>query len=351
MRARTVLLLALSVCVLTIGVRANEKPTPEYQNIMKSNGGVPTAAAPDKPTGDAATLSTVKVPESGKLKVEDRVVGVGQGRDGEIVDVVDMKLSDVVAHAGLALYAEIALILFFLVFVAVLLLCLPGMVWAKSKPAAAGASSSSSVPASASASAAASAPAAAPSSANAPAPASASGAAPGAAGNQTAKLKSLHGLNMWVLDEAEEMPDEDAALSASVADALTALEAGDFTFARASLLAAQRLLGEDQIEDAAEAEHHGRTEVGIVDGTDDDLGAARHFLDQHAVDAGVAVVADAPARRLQHHVAEHVVVADRHLPRAVRGERPPGAACGRPPHQGRPMKKTSRGWSWVHTRA
>jgi len=38
MRARTVLLLALSVCVLTIGVRANEKPTPEYQNIMKSNG-------------------------------------------------------------------------------------------------------------------------------------------------------------------------------------------------------------------------------------------------------------------------------------------------------------------------
>lgn len=28
------------------------------------------------------------------------------------------------------------------------------------------------------------------------------------AGNQTAKLKSLHGLNVWVLDEAEEMPDE-----------------------------------------------------------------------------------------------------------------------------------------------
>ncbi len=33
----------------------------------------------------------------GELKVEDRVVGVGQGEDGEIVDVVDMKLSDVVA--------------------------------------------------------------------------------------------------------------------------------------------------------------------------------------------------------------------------------------------------------------
>ncbi len=33
----------------------------------------------------------------GELKVEDRVVGVGQGNDGELVDVVDMKLSDVVA--------------------------------------------------------------------------------------------------------------------------------------------------------------------------------------------------------------------------------------------------------------
>ncbi len=33
----------------------------------------------------------------GELKVEDRVVGVGQGNEGEIVDVVDMKLSDVVA--------------------------------------------------------------------------------------------------------------------------------------------------------------------------------------------------------------------------------------------------------------
>lgn len=32
----------------------------------------------------------------GELKVEDRVVGVGQGEDGEMVDVVDMKLSDVV---------------------------------------------------------------------------------------------------------------------------------------------------------------------------------------------------------------------------------------------------------------
>ncbi len=32
----------------------------------------------------------------GELKVEDRVVGVGQGNEGEIVDVVDMKLSDVV---------------------------------------------------------------------------------------------------------------------------------------------------------------------------------------------------------------------------------------------------------------
>jgi len=34
--------------------------------------------------------------KDGRLKVEDKIVGVGQGEDGEIVDTVDMKLSDVV---------------------------------------------------------------------------------------------------------------------------------------------------------------------------------------------------------------------------------------------------------------
>lgn len=34
--------------------------------------------------------------KDGRLKIEDRIVGVGQGPDGEIVDVVDMKLNDVV---------------------------------------------------------------------------------------------------------------------------------------------------------------------------------------------------------------------------------------------------------------
>ncbi len=34
--------------------------------------------------------------KNGQLKVEDKVVAVGQGHDGELVDVVDMKLSDVV---------------------------------------------------------------------------------------------------------------------------------------------------------------------------------------------------------------------------------------------------------------
>jgi carboxyl-terminal processing protease len=34
--------------------------------------------------------------KDGRLKVEDKIVGVGQGENGEIVDVVDMKLSDVV---------------------------------------------------------------------------------------------------------------------------------------------------------------------------------------------------------------------------------------------------------------
>jgi carboxyl-terminal processing protease len=42
--------------------------------------------------------------KDGRLKEKDRVIGVGQGDDGEIVDVVDMKLSDVVdmirGHAG-----------------------------------------------------------------------------------------------------------------------------------------------------------------------------------------------------------------------------------------------------------
>ncbi|WP_347243308.1 carboxy terminal-processing peptidase [Thermogutta sp.] len=34
--------------------------------------------------------------KDGRLKVDDKIIGVGQGEDGEIVDVVDMKLSDVV---------------------------------------------------------------------------------------------------------------------------------------------------------------------------------------------------------------------------------------------------------------
>ncbi|MBN2025064.1 MAG: carboxy terminal-processing peptidase [Pirellulales bacterium] len=34
--------------------------------------------------------------KDGRLKVDDKIVGVGDGRDGEIVDVVDMKLRDVV---------------------------------------------------------------------------------------------------------------------------------------------------------------------------------------------------------------------------------------------------------------
>ena len=34
--------------------------------------------------------------KDGRLKVEDKIVGVGQGDEGEMVDVVDMKLNDVV---------------------------------------------------------------------------------------------------------------------------------------------------------------------------------------------------------------------------------------------------------------
>ena len=34
--------------------------------------------------------------KGGELEVKDRVIGVGQGEGGEFVDVVDMKLSDIV---------------------------------------------------------------------------------------------------------------------------------------------------------------------------------------------------------------------------------------------------------------
>src|SRR5690606_1999447 len=34
--------------------------------------------------------------KDGRLKPEDKVLAVGQGEDGELVDVVDMRLSDVV---------------------------------------------------------------------------------------------------------------------------------------------------------------------------------------------------------------------------------------------------------------
>ena len=34
--------------------------------------------------------------KEGHLKVEDKIIGVGEGEAGEIVDVVDMKLNDVV---------------------------------------------------------------------------------------------------------------------------------------------------------------------------------------------------------------------------------------------------------------
>ncbi len=49
--------------------------------------------------------------KDGRLKPEDRVVGVGQGEDGPIVDTVDMKLSDVVGmirgHRGTVVRLEV----------------------------------------------------------------------------------------------------------------------------------------------------------------------------------------------------------------------------------------------------
>jgi len=52
---------------------------------------------------DGQTVITKVIPggaadKHGKLKPEDRIVSVGQGKDGEMVDVVDMKLGDVVSQ-------------------------------------------------------------------------------------------------------------------------------------------------------------------------------------------------------------------------------------------------------------
>jgi len=52
---------------------------------------------------DGETIVTKIIPggaaaKNGKLKPEDEVVSVGEGEDGEMVDVVDMKLNDVVAR-------------------------------------------------------------------------------------------------------------------------------------------------------------------------------------------------------------------------------------------------------------
>ena len=95
MRARTVLLLALSICVLTIGVRANEKPTPEYQNIMKSNGatrrpalrsgatsGLRPSATPSKALASMLLSAPGFIPsQNGRIHV--------RGSHGQIQYVVD----------------------------------------------------------------------------------------------------------------------------------------------------------------------------------------------------------------------------------------------------------------------
>ena len=43
-----------------------------------------------------AIVSRGAADKDGRLKVADKIVGVGQGEDGELVNVVDMKLTDVV---------------------------------------------------------------------------------------------------------------------------------------------------------------------------------------------------------------------------------------------------------------
>ncbi len=77
-----------------------------FEITMKLNlDGIGAALKPD----DGFTVVTKVIPggaadKEGQLKAEDRIVSVGQGTDGEMVDVVDMKLNDVVklirGHAG-----------------------------------------------------------------------------------------------------------------------------------------------------------------------------------------------------------------------------------------------------------
>ncbi len=66
-------------------------------NMRLNLDGIGAALKPD----DGYTVVTKIIPggaadKQGELKPEDKIVSVGQGADGEMVDVVDMKLSDVV---------------------------------------------------------------------------------------------------------------------------------------------------------------------------------------------------------------------------------------------------------------
>ncbi|MGH7192754.1 MAG: S41 family peptidase, partial [Candidatus Saccharimonadales bacterium] len=69
-----------------------------FEILMRLNlDGIGASLAPD----DGYTVVKELIPggaaeKDGRLKPEDRIVGVGQGEDGEIVDTVDMRLRDVV---------------------------------------------------------------------------------------------------------------------------------------------------------------------------------------------------------------------------------------------------------------
>ena len=71
-------------------------------------------AALEAPDGETVVKKIIPggaADKDGRLKPEDRIVGVGQGADGEIVPVVDMKLNDVVklirGHQGTIVRLEV----------------------------------------------------------------------------------------------------------------------------------------------------------------------------------------------------------------------------------------------------
>ncbi|REK11384.1 MAG: tail-specific protease [Planctomycetota bacterium] len=83
----------------------------EIQMRLKLEGIGAALEAPDGETLVKKIIPGGAAAKDGRLKIEDRIVGVGQGDEGPIVDVKDMKLNDVVSlirgHSGTIVRLEV----------------------------------------------------------------------------------------------------------------------------------------------------------------------------------------------------------------------------------------------------